>query len=50
MHLSIFGLNFAISISNVTLKTRSRSPKLNQLFAMSIYRFMQIRAKSADQV
>ena len=34
MHLSIFGLNFAISnsISNVTLKTRSRSPKLYQLF------------------
>ena len=32
MHLSIFGLNFAISISNVTLKTRSRSPKLHQLF------------------
>ena len=31
MHLSIFGLNFAISISNVTLKTRSRSPKLYQL-------------------
>ena len=32
MHLSIFGLNFAISISNVTLKTRSRSPKLYQHF------------------
>ena len=31
MHLSIFGLNFAISVSNVTLKTRSRSPKLYQL-------------------
>ena len=32
VHLSIFGLNFAISIFNVTLKTRSMSPKLYQLF------------------
>ena len=38
MHLSIFGLNFAILISNVTLKIRSRSPKLYQLFAMSMYK------------
>ena len=37
VHLSIFALLFAISISNVTLKIRSRSPKLHQLFAMSMY-------------
>ena len=37
VHLSIFSLNFAISISNVILKIRSRSPKLYQLFAMSMY-------------
>ena len=37
MHLSIFSLNFAISISNVILKIRSRSPNLYQLFAMSMY-------------
>ena len=32
-----FSLNFAISISNVILKIRSRSPKLYQIFAMSMY-------------
>ena len=38
VHLSIFGLNFAISISNVTLKIRSGSSKPYQLFAMSMYK------------
>ena len=37
LSLSIFGLNFAIWFSNVTLKIRSRSPKLFEIFAMSMY-------------
>ena len=37
VHSSIFDLYFAISVSIVTLKIRSRSLKLYQLFAMSMY-------------
>ena len=38
VHLSTFDLNLAISITYVTLKIRSRSPKLYQPFAMSMYK------------
>ena len=50
MHLSIFGLNFAISISNGTMKIRSRSLKLYHLFAMSCKLGQNQLTQSEDNV
>ena len=50
VHLSIFGLNLAVSISHVTLKIRSRSPTIISFLSCPCIRFMRIWAKSADLI